>query len=307
MKCISSAPANIMLMGEHSVLAGEKAIACSLNQRLRIQWEARNDRQVHILSELGHHKTDLDRLTPHPQLTWVLAALHHYRPSLQQGLTLTITSDFKSTLGLGSSAALLAALLGGLDAITEQAPNFKTRFETGLALIHTLQGRGSGTDLAASLTGGVVLFDPQAQTVESLKADWSLTLVYCGYKTPTAEVLQKVADDWRGQADLLAALYRIMGRTTEAAYQALKADNTAEFYRLVNSYQGLMDALGVNDPVLSNLVYRLRQDAGIAASKISGSGLGDCVLGFGHTSAPLTDFHPLPIAMDSCGLEVQLL
>ncbi|WP_160326961.1 mevalonate kinase [Thiomicrospira sp. XS5] len=307
MKYITSAPANIMLMGEHSVVAGEKAIACGLNQRLHIEWQGRADRKIHIFSELGDYETHLDNLGDHPKLTWVLAALRHYQPSLTHGLTLTIQSDFKSTLGLGSSAALLAALLGGLDAITGQTPDFQQRFQTGLHLIHSLQGRGSGTDLAASLTGGVVLFDPQAQTVESLTSHLALTLVYCGYKTPTAEVLQKVADDWQHQPDLLAALYRLMGQTTEAAYLALQNDNSTEFYRLVNSYQGLMDALGVNDPVLSDLVYRLRQDTGIAASKISGSGLGDCALGFGQLSSALPGFDPLPIAIDSQGLEIQPL
>lgn len=305
MKYITSAPANIMLMGEHSVVAGEKAIACGLNQRLQIEWEPRADRRIHILSELGDYETDLDSLSEHPKLTWVLAALRHYQSALPHGLTLTIQSDFKSTLGLGSSAALLAALLGGLDALTGRTPDFQERFQTGLNLIHILQGRGSGTDLAASLTGGVVLFDPQAQTVESLNADLALTLVYCGYKTPTAEVLQKVADDWQHQPELLANLYQLMGQTTEAAYQALQNDDSAGFYRLVNSYQGLMDALGVNDPVLSDLVYRLRQDAGIAASKISGSGLGDCVLGFGQLSNALPGFDPLPINLDPKGLDVQ--
>jgi mevalonate kinase len=68
-----------------------------------------------------------------------------------------------------------------------------------------------------------------------------------------------------------------------------------------------MDALGVNDPVLSDLIVRLRQAPGITASKISGSGLGDCVLGFGRLAEPLTGFEPLPIAIDSRGLEVQKL
>lgn len=307
MKYTTSAPANIMLMGEHSVVAGEKAIACGLNQRLRIEWQGRTDRRILIRSELGDHETDLDTLASHPKLTWVLAALRHYQPTLSHGLTLTIESDFKSTLGLGSSAALLASLLGGLDAITDRAPDFKARFDTGLHLIHELQGRGSGTDLAASLSGGVVLFDPKVRQTESLTVEFPLTLVYCGYKTPTAKVLQKVVDDWQHQPDLLAALYRLMGQTTDAAYQALKTDDTTEFYRLVNTYQGLMDALGVNDPVLSDLIVRLRQDPGITASKISGSGLGDCVLGFGRQAEPLTGFEPLPIAIDSRGLEVQKL
>jgi mevalonate kinase len=71
-----------------------------------------------------------------------------------------------------------------------------------------------------------------------------------------------------------------MGETTQTAYQNLKKGD-AHFYTLFNRYHGLMDALGVNDATLSQLVYQLRSQPNIRASKISGSGLGDCVIGLG--------------------------
>ena len=45
-----------------------------------------------------------------------------------------------------------------------------------------------------------------------------------------------------------------------------------------------MDSLGVNNKKLSQLVYSLREEPEIKASKISGSGLGDCVYGIGKIS-----------------------
>jgi mevalonate kinase len=42
-----------------------------------------------------------------------------------------------------------------------------------------------------------------------------------------------------------------------------------------------MSALGVNLPVLQQLVDQLNQAPGVLGAKISGAGLGDCVSGLG--------------------------
>jgi mevalonate kinase len=42
-----------------------------------------------------------------------------------------------------------------------------------------------------------------------------------------------------------------------------------------------MDALGVNDAKLSEMIYQLRADNRVQGAKISGSGLGDCVISLG--------------------------
>lgn len=273
----SSAPANLMLMGEHAVVYGQPAIACSLQQRIEIDWQQRNDDQILIVSEIASLQTNRHNIETNQKLKWVTACLQAY--PLPFGLTVTIKSEIDPTLGLGSSAAVLAALLGGLNLICEQQQDLKRLFQKGLSIIHQIQKRGSGTDLAASLNGGVVLFNPNTQETQSIVADLSFSLVYCGYKTPTAEVLALVSDKWQAQPKLLENLYQLMGQTTEQAFNAIEKQDKATFYQLVNVYQGLMDALGVNDATMSHLIYKLRQ-AGATASKISGSGLGDCVLGF---------------------------
>ncbi|BBP42787.1 mevalonate kinase family protein [Thiosulfativibrio zosterae] len=306
---ISSAPANLMVMGEHSVVFGQVALACTLDQRLSIQWQTRADTQVFIQSALANHQTDLATLAPHPKLTWVMACLKAYQPQLTQGLNIEITAEFESTWGLGSSAALLAAMLGGLDAICEQTPSFKERFSRGLQIIHQLQGRGSGTDLAASLSGGLVLFNPKTLDVQKISLgaeDLPCQLWYSGYKTPTAEVLQIVESKWSPQQSLQNKLYDLMGETTQQAYKALQEKQWNDFYLLVNTYQGLMDALGVNDATLSKMIYDLR--ALVPAAKISGSGLGDCVMSFGEINMPLPEsllsFQQIDCQISNQGLSV---
>ncbi|MDR9498484.1 MAG: GHMP kinase [Hydrogenovibrio sp.] len=284
----TSAPANTMILGEHAVVHGHPALVAALSPRLRIRWQTLTEKQVVIESELGSLSADWSELDPDqcPPLKWVVHALLTQRQALANtGLRLRIDSEIDPTQGLGSSAALAAALVGGLAVLTRQSLETESLFAAGLNLIHRVQGRGSGADLAASLSGGLVRFVPgqsrQQKTpqIQTLQAPLALTLVYSGYKTPTAEVLAWVETQWQPFPELLNHLYRQMGEATEAAFDALQQNRLDEFFWLVRHYQGLMHALGVNDARLSELVWQLQQRW--PAAKISGSGLGDCVLGIG--------------------------
>lgn len=297
----SRAPASSMILGEHSVVYGHSAIACALDRFIQIDWQARADNKIHIHSELAEHTTDIPSLLTqteaiHPQLKFVCHALAQFAQHLSFGLTITIRSEFSSTIGLGSSAAVLAAMLSGLNQITQQQKSLLQLFEIGHALIVTIQGRGSGTDLAASLSGGIIHFQPntdtQALQINPLLSCWhssllsaSLTLIYAGYKTPTAQVLEQVAVQWQDQPSDLATLYQKMGTTTALAVKALQAGDLELFYAQINRYQALMTQLGVNDTTLTNLIDQLNNCPSIAVAKISGSGLGDCVLGLGSLEA----------------------
>ncbi|HEY9016824.1 GHMP kinase [Thiomicrospira sp.] len=283
---ISSAPANVMLMGEHSVVYGQPALVASLAPRIQIEWSPRDDQQLEFISELAHFTTSLDQIEDHPKLRFVLAALKAVAPKLAQGWTLRIHSEFPDDWGLGSSAAVLAASLVGLERICQLELNDWARFELGHRCILDVQGRGSGADLAASLTGGLVFFDPTKQCIQPIPVSLDLCLVYSGYKTPTSQVLAQVAENWADRPEALQALYQEMGDTTRSAYQSLIKPNAAQdsaFYQQVEHYQQLMTQLGVSDPTLDDILVQL--STRLPAAKISGSGLGDCVIGFGHINA----------------------
>jgi mevalonate kinase len=305
----TSAPANTMILGEHAVVHGHSALVAALSPRLRIHWQTLAQKDVVIESELGNLTTNWAELNPAqcPALKWVITALMSQRQALENtGLHLHIDSEIDPTQGLGSSAALVAALVGGLAVLTRQPLETQSLFAEGLNLIHRVQGRGSGADLAASLTGGLVRFvpsqSPQRNTpqIQTLQAPLALTLVYSGYKTPTAEVLAWVETQWQPFPELLTRLYQQMGEATEAAFAALQQNRLDDFFWLVRHYQGLMHALGVNDARLSELVWALQQCW--PAAKISGSGLGDCVLGIG-SQADHNEIDPV-WALSSQGLIV---
>lgn len=320
----SQAPANTMLLGEHSVVYGHPALACALDQFVTIRWQARPDKALHIHSALGNHQTQIDQITLHPKLKFVVAALQAFQNQLPHGLELDINSEFSSTVGLGSSAAVLAAMLVGLDSICQTDYDTQTLFMMGHKIIIDIQGRGSGTDLAASLAGGWIYFQPKSAKqakplikridIDEQRSELALQLIYCGYKTPTAEVLKMVAEQWQDKPKQLEMLYRSMAQVTRSAYQYLQHNDLDNFFQQVKSYQHLMEQLGVSDATLENIIQALNGCVDINASKISGSGLGDCVLGFGHiqqcsssSQHTLNQFQHIKIQASAQGAQCQSL
>ncbi len=326
LKWHSIAPANSMILGEHSVVYGHPAIACALDQYIHIDWQSRPDSEIHIQSALAEHITNIQSLLTqgqaiHPQLKFVCHALIAFADRLPFGLTIRIRSDFSSTIGLGSSAAVLAAMLSGLNQITKQQKSTLELFTIGHAIILNIQERGSGTDLAASLSGGMIFFQPysgkqplEIKSLTQLNQDLPVTLIYAGYKTPTAEVLKVVAEQWQTRPAALAALYQEMGQTTLAAFKALQQQNMTLFYSLFKTYQGLMTQLGVSDATLSLLIKSLSACPSIQAAKISGSGLGDCVIGLGSlkncpdaSKATLKDYQQLDVNITLQGAKTRII
>lgn len=290
----SRAPANTMITGEHSVVYGEPAIACSLEQWLDIYWMPISVQEIQIMSALADFSTPLNELNNHPKLEFVCHALQHFSTTLQakqHGWKLIIHSEFSSTIGLGSSAAVLAATLVGLNHLNNKAYTTLELWKIGKQIITDIQGRGSATDLAASLFGGLVYFQPPTESkalqIDSITAKLNILLIYSGYKTPTAEVLAMVEKQWRLKPKELANLYQTMGKITQQAYQAIKAQNQNDFAYCLQKYQQQMVSLGVSDQTLEQLINWLTSCPNVIAAKISGSGLGDCVLAVGDNQCKI--------------------
>ncbi len=300
-----SAPGSIMLMGEHAVLYGYRAIACAVDKYMQVSLQPRQDRDVVIHSALSEYQSNLDQLEPDDQLTFVLYAVRQVSEELEFGFELTITSEFSHTVGLGSSAAVTAAVVAALAAYVGEVLDKAALFERALAVVHGVQGRGSGTDLAASVYGGLIAYTVEPRQVESLPGLPPISLVYTGYKTRTPDVLAIVADKAAHQPDIYQSLYQLMHTVSTKAEAAINLENWEALGELMNIYQGLMEALGVNDATLADIIYQLRTASGIQGAKISGSGLGDCVVALGRNEELNIPYESIPVAVSQQGVTFQ--
>ncbi len=302
-----SAPGSTMLLGEHAVLSGELALVAALDKRLRVCLTPRVDKQLVINSALGELQQPLTKLTVVKPFQFIVAAVERFVEFLPSGLTLQVQADFKSDLGLGSSAAVSVATLACLLVFTKQlksaTPDRKRLLSLAVELIREVQGRGSGADIAASVYGGVVAYRCNGE-VEQLGRVPTIGLYYSGSKTPTAQVLEFVAKQFIDREAELMALYQAIGVCAEAGKKALQLGDWNELGECFYRQQQLMDELGVNTPELTQLIEKLRRHPDMKGVKISGSGLGDCVVALAESESVFAKAadHFVPARITTMGL-----
>lgn len=281
-----------MVIGEHAVVYGYPAIVCAIDQRITVCARTRSDDLVSIESPVApKFEGTMDDLPLDGPLRFVAAALNAQGRGVASGIDIDITSRIDPTLGLGSSAAVTIALLGAITALGNEKVELNDIHKRALKLVRDLQGRGSGADLAASLKGGCLSYqiatneDETHAAMKPLPQPPSLSLCYAGYKTPTGEVLARVAEARCGQETHFDKLYAIMGACAERAITEMKAQDWNALALSLNEYQGFMRELGVSDTKIEHIVASAHK---ALAAKISGSGLGDCVLALGTVPTGFT-------------------
>jgi mevalonate kinase len=278
----ASAPGSLMLLGEHAVLHGHRALVCAINRRITITLEPLEDEVLKIRSTLGTYQSPLNNLVDHPSLGFVVQAVAQHVDQLPFGFELQIASDFSADIGFGSSAAVTVATHAAvLRALLGEQPDAKMVFSESLKTVQTVQGRGSGADLAASVYGGVVCYTTEP-SFHAVDISVPLTAVYCGYKTPTPEVILKVGQLRAADPEKYERIYSQIDAYARTAVVSLEHHDFPEFGNIINLNQELMNDMGVNTPELQEIVAALQAEPDIFGAKISGSGLGDCAVGIGY-------------------------
>lgn len=278
----TSAPGSTMLLGEYAVLHDGWALVCAVDQRVYVTLTPRADDKIEILSSLGAHTATLTQLEVIPPFQFVLAVLKKHQDQLKTGCTLIIESDFSEKIGLASSAAVTVATLVAIVQWLDINYSSIELIQHARLIVQTVQGMGSGADVAACVLGGIIAYHREPLEVEKIHASCPLHLIYSGSKTPTAVVVNQVETRFSNKPELYQKILQDIDACTQKAISALKNKNDKELGEAMTRQQNLMQALGVNTPLLQSIVDELLSEPTILGAKISGSGLGDSVIALGE-------------------------
>lgn len=298
-------PGSLMLFGEHAVLHGKQAIVCAIDKYIKITLQTRNDKNIKITSALGELNTSLENLTVKKPFEFVLAAIKNFtaKNKINFGFELKIESDFSHTIGFGSSAAVTVGTVAVLHLATlGKLPDKRMLLDESIKVIHDVQKIGSGADVAASIYGGIIAYKIN-EPAKHIANAMPLTVIYSGSKMPTAEVINYVAKLHLKHPVIYADLFALIGKCSKDAINAIKKQNWQLVGELMNINAGLQDAMGVSNLVLNEIIFKLRREPNIFGAKISGSGLGDCVIGLGNCEVNL-GYQQIPVKISSTGVIV---
>jgi mevalonate kinase len=308
MQLKASAPGSLMLLGEYAVLYGKHAMVCAVDKRITVTLTPRDDDKINIHSNLhGQFSTRLSYLQIEKPFHYVLSTVKHYQAKLKRGFDLEIHSDFSDTIGLGSSAAVTVATLATIVTWLGMRMLPIDLVRQGRNIIREVQGVGSGADVAASVYGGIVGYQAQPLIAEKLSVTHPLTVMYSGYKTPTPDAIAQVQAYFAAHPNIFREITNSISQCAQDGMVCVRKSEWKKLGDIMNMQQGLMESLGVSTELLRNMVVDLRQQASISGAKISGAGLGDCVIGLGEAQADYTyaNLQRIPVAMSLQGVHCE--
>ena len=177
MKSIASAPGKIILLGEHFVVYGSKAILAAIDKRVTVTSSLTEDKTIKIKSRLGtlevpiyvSHQEVKSEFRPFVYLAkkMLISAKadterwKNMRPA--EGLEIAINSDIPVGVGLGSSSACCVAATASIYGLMPRGAidqlSLEEIVEMSIEAEKTIFPDTSGADCNVCTYGGMIVYD----------------------------------------------------------------------------------------------------------------------------------------------------
>jgi phosphomevalonate kinase len=285
---VARAPGKLVALGEYAVLDGAPAVVLALDRYAEASIEASADASCRLTMRAA--AVEARRFPPGAASGAALVDLvTAAQPLLKWAATIDSHAFFEggAKLGLGSSAAVLAAWAGAFTAFAREqgASVAQPRVEELIELHRQFQGgKGSGLDVAASYTGGAITYRlarPRLPQIGSVRLPNSVGFagIFTGRSASTPGFVAHYRA-WRtGRPREATALVGRLTALAEAGCAALAGDDGAGWLEAFAAYgQGLQE---LGEAIGLEIVTAEHREIGVEARpqgvayKVSGAGGGD--------------------------------
>ena len=281
-KISASAPGKVILFGEHAVVYGRPAIAAPVSQIRATAVCTPSNETILIAPDLGI-KRPLSQTPPDDPLA---ATIHHFQqaanlPELSP-FTLTVSSQIPIASGLGSGAAISAAIIRAMAQFCGVAELATDEWVCDLTYeVEKLHhGTPSGIDnTVVAYEKPVYFVKGQPNQIETfvVKRPLRILIADSGISSKTIEVVSDVRRQWGEKTAVFNHLFDECATIAIAARSAIAAGNLPEIGRLMSENHRVLQKMTVSAPVLDKLV-NAAMGAGAMGAKLSGAGRGGNVV-----------------------------
>jgi mevalonate kinase len=205
----ASAPAKVILFGEHFVVYGSPAILAAINKRISV--DARfiipNENKIIVRSDIGvageynSNNGEFNALEGGSKAKAHLDPLYGairqvllLRNKKNIGIEIGISSRVPPGIGLGSSAASCVATVAAVDSLFEKNPNRQKVCKLAIKSERLIHKRTSGADCYVSTFGGLMQYYGKSKSFKKVETKETLSLVVAstGIKHSTSELVAGV-------------------------------------------------------------------------------------------------------------------
>jgi mevalonate kinase len=267
----ASAPAKAIILGEHTALYGNPALAMALDIRARVAVAMRKDGKV-FLSALGLG-IDKQLKTPERGTELVMKAVS----MVGGGFDIEVSSEIPLASGMGSSAAISCALVAALRKKSGNNSDIRLIAEEATKCESVVHSKSSGLDTFVSAYGGVGIYHSKIFMPLEHHEFPNIIIAHSGEYSETYGLVRHI-DSLRSSSpqlfkDFLEASRDIVSEGGECI-RSCKWERLGE---LMYENHSLLAGMGVSSPRLDTLVDAARSQGAMGA-KLSGAGRGGIML-----------------------------
>ncbi len=287
MMAAASAPAKVILFGEHFVVHGNPALLAAIDKRISATAGTIEASKIVIRSDIGAAGEYTGRvfkvLRGGKGARALIDPIHDAAKRAlgsrdrDGGIEIDLRSDIPYGIGLGSSAASCVATVGAVGSLVRRHDR-RWICERAVESERMVHKNSSGADCYISTFGGLIRYGRKEgyRKIESRKSLW-IVIGNTGMRHNTGALVDSVA---KFKARKPKVFRDLMTRADEICSDAASALESGELERLgllMNENQRLLQQIGVSNKKVDNLV-RACSAAGALGAKITGAGGGGSVI-----------------------------
>jgi mevalonate kinase len=289
----ASAPAKIILFGEHFVVYGGRAILAAINKRISVDARilSHNEDRIVIRSDIGvvgeyWDNGDFNAVEGGTETKAMLDPLYGairnvllMRNKKKIGIEVSIYSRVPPGIGLGSSAASCVATVAAVDSLFQKHTSRHQVCELAIESERQIHKRTSGADCYVSTFGGLMHYCSRSKDFKNAKTNGSLSLVVAstGIKHYTSDLVSGVKRFKDKNKTLFESLAKQADEICLQAWTALESGKRDRIGELMNENQIILQQIGVSHHKAQNIID-ICSKAGAIGAKITGAGGGGAII-----------------------------
>ena len=277
MKSIASAPAKIILFGEHFVVHGTKAILAAIDKRVTVTSTFTDNKTIKVNSQLGAIEVSIS--SSHEEVK------SEFRPFVYlanemitsnqdvNGLEITINSDIPIGVGLGSSSACCVAATASISGLFKELSS-EDILHLSIEAEKTIFPDTSGADCTVCTYGGMIEYP----SIEKIDNTFGLNLLIANSMIPhnTKNSVEKVNKFKENDEERFSQLCDLETKLINEVVVAMKNNDTTTFGLKMSENQKYLEEIQVSNDTLRNMITSLNEIS--MGSKITGAGDGGCII-----------------------------
>jgi len=277
LKSIASAPAKIILFGEHFVVHGTKAILAAIDKRVTVTSTFTENKTIKVDSQLGTIEV--------PTSSSYEEVKSEFRPFVYlankiinseqnvSGLEITIDSDIPIGVGLGSSSACCVAAAASISELFNELSSEEI-LKMSIEAEKTIFPDTSGADCTVCTYGGMIEYP----SVEKIDNTFDLNLLIANSMIPhnTKNSVEKVNKFKENDEERFSQLCDLETKLIDEVITAMKNNDATTFGLKMSENQKYLEEIQVSNDTLRGMISSLKEIS--LGTKITGAGDGGCVI-----------------------------